>query len=200
MSQGKSTGIKDPSQHFTSPFTWSKYHGKKSRYQQLFYKSGRKEYSYTNGIVGLPFRRKNASMTNLLKRQIYQLCLIGMTCFVIGLFLYDLGELGIDTLQMIFFCYILVFAGIIFCFKALEIWSSWLEDKSEDPDDERQRRNIYPLTFYIQAGTMTLIVVFLFVWTMARSEPDAQGQLMTIFGLIVVAASLFLGHLSSYLV
>ena len=138
-------------------------------------------------------------MTNLLKRQIYQFCLMGMTCFVIGLFLYDVGELGIDTLQMIFFCYILVFAGVIFCFKALETWCSWLEDKSEDTDDERQRRNIYPLTFYIQAGTMALIVVFLFVWTMARSEPDAQGQLMTIFGLIVVAASLFLGHLSSYL-
>ncbi len=96
-------------------------------------------------------------MTNKLKRQIYQFCLVGITCLVIGLFLYDVGELGIDTLQMIFFCYIFVFAGTIFCFKALETWCSWLEDRSEDRDDERQRRNIYPLTFYIQAGTMTLI-------------------------------------------
>ncbi len=138
-------------------------------------------------------------MTNKLKRQIYQFCLVGMTCLVLGLFLYDMGELGINTLQLIFLCYIFVFAGTIFCFKALETWCSWLEDKSEDTDDERRRRNIYPLTFYIQAGAMTLMVAFLFVWTITRSEPDAQEQLMTIFGLLVVGACLLLGHLSSYL-
>jgi hypothetical protein len=100
---------------------------------------------------------------------------------------------------MIFFCYVFVSVGVVFCFKALDTWCLWLEDQSEDTDDERERRNIYPLTFYVQAGTVTMIAIFLLVWAMTRDQPNAQEELLIIFGLMVAAGSLILGQLSSYL-
>ncbi len=138
-------------------------------------------------------------MTNKFKRRIYRFSLIGTTCILIGLFLYDLQHLDIVTMQLDFLCYILIFAGIISGFKALETWSSWIEDESEDTDEEEYARNSYPSTFYIEAGIIALIAVLLLAWPVTRRQPDSQEQLVTIFSLLVAGICVLLGHLSSYL-
>ena len=144
-------------------------------------------------------RRKKKHMTNTFKRRLYRLSLAGATCFLFGLLVYDLGDLGVDTLQLYWVCYFLVIAGIILCFKTLQVWSVWEEDKSEDPDEERHVRDSLPVIFYVEAAAMSLVAVFLLVWTMLASEPDSQGYLVFTLGLLVIGGCVLMGHLSSNL-
>jgi len=138
-------------------------------------------------------------MTNTFKRRLYRLSLASATCFLSGLLLYDLRELGVATLQLYWFCYFLVFAGIILCFKTLETWSYWEQDKSEDTDEDQYMRNSLPTLFYIEAAFTALVAVFLLTWTMASSQPDSQAYLVFILGLLVAGGCILMGRLSNNL-
>ena len=137
-------------------------------------------------------------MTNTFKRRIYRLCLISATCFLGAFFLYDLGDVGIATDQLYLPCYVLLFIGILFAFKALDIWSSWNEDNSEDTDEVgRSRRNAYPITFYIEATLVFLTLLFLLVFTLIRSQPNIEDSIVLSLALFVAGGCMSMGRLSS---
>jgi hypothetical protein len=138
-------------------------------------------------------------MTNTFKRRIYRLSLASATCFLLGILLYGVADIGTSTLQFYWYSYMLTFMGVILSFKALETWSDWLEDNSEDANEERLRRNPYPFTFYLEAAALMLVTVFLLVWAMVRNWPTAQEELFLIWSLFVAGGCVFLGHLSSSL-
>jgi len=138
-------------------------------------------------------------MTNTFKRRIYRLGLLSASSFMIGLLLYDLEDAGIDSSGLIFPCSVLLFVGTLFGFKTLETWSSWDEDNSEDTDVAQNRRNAYPITYYIEAAFITLTVVFLLAFTIIRSQPTIQEGAVLTFALIVAGACLCMGYLSSSL-
>jgi hypothetical protein len=79
-------------------------------------------------------------MTNTFKRRIYRLSLASATCFLLWILLYGVADIGTSTLQFYWYSYMLTFMGVILSFKALETWSDWLEDNSEDANEERLRR------------------------------------------------------------
>jgi hypothetical protein len=136
-------------------------------------------------------------MTNRFKQRIYRLCIASTTFFLAGFFLYDLGDMGIVANRLYFPCYVLLFAGILFGFKALDIWSSWNEDNSEDTDIERNGSNAYPITFYTEAGLVALSVIFLLAFTIIRSGPTIEEEGVLSLALFVAGACACLGHLSS---
>lgn len=137
-------------------------------------------------------------MTNTFKRRIYRLCLISAMCFFTSFFLYDLGDTGIETNQLYFPCYALLFIGILFAFKALDVWSSWNEDNSEDTDVVGQnRRNAYPITFYIEATLVSLTILFLLVFTFIRSQPNIEESMVLSLALFVAGGCMGMGRLSS---
>ena len=138
-------------------------------------------------------------MTNIFKQRIYRLCIVSATSFLAAFLLYDLGDVGITRDRFYLPCYILLFAGTLFGFKALDIWSSWNEDNSEDTDIGRSGSNAYPITFYIEAALVTLCVIFLLVFTIFRSQPTIEEEGILALALFVAAACACLGHLSSSL-
>lgn len=139
-------------------------------------------------------------MTNTFKRRIYRLVLASATCFLLGLLAYDGSDLGIASTQLDWVCYLFVFMSIVMFFKALDTWSSWEEDQSEDTDeDEQKRSNPYPITFYVESIVITLIAVFLLIWSMIRNQPTAQETIVFIWSLFIAGACMLTGRLSSYL-
>src|SRR5947209_1989663 len=138
-------------------------------------------------------------MTNTFKRRIYRLSIVSTTCFLAAFLLYDLGDVGIATNQLFWPCYILLFAGTLFAFKALDIWSSWNEDNSEDTNIGQIASNAYPVTFYTEAALVTLSVVFLLVFTIIRSWPTIEEDSILALALFVAGVCMCLGGLSSSL-
>ena len=138
-------------------------------------------------------------MTNTFKRRIYRLGLLSASSFMIGLLLYDLEDAGIDSSGLIFPCSVLLFVGTLFGFKTLETWSSWDEDNSEDTDVAQNRRNAYPITYYIEAAFITLTVVFLLAFTIIRSHPTIEEEGILALALFVAGACMCLARLSSSL-
>jgi hypothetical protein len=138
-------------------------------------------------------------MTNTFKRRVYRLSLASTTCFLIGILVYDLGDIGIVSSQVYSFCYIIVSLGIIMSFKTLDTWSSWNEDNSIDSDDKRYRRNPYPLSFYVEAAATILIIVFLLARALARNWPTSEEDLIFMWGLIVAGGCVLMASLSSSL-
>ena len=138
-------------------------------------------------------------MTNTFKRRIYRLSTVSATCFLAAFLLYDIEDVGIDTNQLILPCFILLFLGTLFAFKALDIWSSWNEDNSEDTNIEQNGSNAYPITFYTEAALVTLSVVFLLAFTIIRSEPTIEEDSILALALFVAGVCMCLGRLSSSL-
>ena len=138
-------------------------------------------------------------MTNTFKRRIYRLSMVSATCFLAAFFLYDMGDVGIATNQLFLPCFILLFVGILFAFKALDIWSSWNEDNSEDTNIGQNGTNAYPITFYTEGALVTLSAVLLLAFTIIRSEPTIEEDSILALALFVAGACIFLGGLSSSL-
>ncbi len=138
-------------------------------------------------------------MTNTFKRRIYRLSVVSATCFLAAFLLYDMGDVGIATNRLFLPCFILLFVGTLFAFKALDIWSSWNEDNSEDTNIGQNGSNAYPITFYTEAALVTLSVVFLLVFTIIRSKPTIEEDSILALALFVAGACMCLGGLSSSL-
>ena len=136
-------------------------------------------------------------MTNTFKRRIYLWCAISAASFLAAFLLYGLEIDGIATELLIFPCAVLWIGGLLLGFKALEIWSSWYEDTSEDTNMGSNRSNLYPITFYGEAAVGILTVAFLIVFTMIRNRPTLSEDTVFFFALGVAGACTGLGHLSN---
>src|SRR2546423_5669071 len=136
-------------------------------------------------------------MTNTFKRCIYRLSIVSATCFLAAFLLYDLEDVGIATNQLFLPCFILLFLGTLFAFKALDIWGSWNEDNSEDTNIEQNGSNAYPITFYTEAALVTLSAVLLLVFTIIRSEPTIEEDSILALALFVAGVCMCLGRLFS---
>jgi hypothetical protein len=110
-----------------------------------------------------------------------------------------MGDVGIATNRLFLPCFILLFVGILFAFKALDIWSSWNEDNSEDTNVGQNGSNAYPITFYTEAVLVTLSVVFLLSFTIIRSHPTIEEEGILALALFVAGACMGLARLSSSL-
>ena len=138
-------------------------------------------------------------MTNIFKQRIYRLCIASATSFLAAFLLYDVGDVGIATERLYFPCYVFLFTGTLFAFKALDTWSSWDEDKSEDTDIGQNGSKAYPIAFYTEAALVTLTIIFLLAFTIIRSRPTIEEQGVLAIALFVAAACACLARLSSSL-
>jgi len=86
--------------------------------------------------------------------------------------------------------------GILLGFKALEIWSGWLEDASEDSNMGLNGSNLYPITFYLEATLGILIVVFLLVFTIIRNRPTIAESTVLFVALVLAGACTGMGLIS----
>ena len=135
-------------------------------------------------------------MTNTFKRRIFRWCVVSAASFLAAFLLYDLQDVGIDTELLIFPCAMLWMGGILLGFKALEIWSGWLEDASEDSNMGLNRSNLYPITFYVEATLGILIVVFLLVFTIIRNRPTIAESTVLFVALVLAGACTGMGLIS----
>ena len=136
-------------------------------------------------------------MTNKFKQRIYRYCLVSASSFLASFLVYDLGDVGLAADHIYLPCYILLFVGTLFAFKALDTWSGWLEDNSEETNIGQLGRKAYPITFYTEAALVTLSVIFLLVFTIIRSRPTIEEEGVLSVALFVAGACACLGHLSS---
>ncbi len=119
--------------------------------------------------------------------------------FLAAFLLYDLQDVGIASDQLILPCAILSMAGILLAFKALEVWSGWQDDTSEDLNVSLNRSNLYPVTFYTEATLGLLIVIFLLVFTLIRNWPTVAEDNVLLVALALTAACFGMGQLSQWL-
>ncbi len=138
-------------------------------------------------------------MTNTFKRRIYRWCVMSAASFLAAFLLYDLQDAGIASDLLIFPCAVLSMAGIILAFKALEVWSGWQDDTSEDSNTGFNKSNLYPITFYTEATLGLLIVVFLLVFTVIRNWPTVAEDNVLFVALALTAACFGMGQLSRWL-
>lgn len=138
-------------------------------------------------------------MTKTFKRRIYLWCAASAASFLAGLLLYGLEDADIATELLIFPCALLWMGGILLGFKALEIWSGWYEDTSEDTNVGSSRGTLYPITFYSEAAVGILTVVFLLVFTISRNRPTLSEDTVLFFALGVAGACTGMGYLSGSL-
>lgn len=138
-------------------------------------------------------------MTNTFKRRIYRWCIISAACFLAAFLLYDLEDAGIATELLIFPCALLWMGGLLLSFKALETWSGWHEDTSEDLNVGLHRSNLYPITFCSEAALGFLIVVFLLVFAISRNQPTIAEGTVTFVALVVAGACAGMGLYSRHL-
>jgi hypothetical protein len=143
-------------------------------------------------------KQKN-EMTNTFKRRIYRWCIISAASFLAAFLLYDLEEAGIATNRLIFPCAMLWMTGILLSFKALEVWSGWQEDTSEDTNVGLNKIKLYPITFYTEAILGMLIIVFLLVYAITRNKPSIAEGTVSFVALALTAACIGMGHLSRHL-
>ncbi len=136
-------------------------------------------------------------MTQHARRRLYLLGLASVTSFLIAILLYDLLDIGIDTDALYFPCSILMFAGCILCFKALETWSFPDEYAGKETDEEQAMSKYYAIPFYLVGGAMALGAGFLLIWAIARNVPTVQESAIIIFGLFVAGICIFIGRLSA---
>jgi hypothetical protein len=135
-------------------------------------------------------------MTNIFKQRIYRLCIASATFFLAGFLIYAIGDMGLVAQPLYFPCYVFIFAGIVFGFKALDVWSGWLEDSSEDTGI-RRGSNAYPITFYTEAVLVTLSIICLLAFTIMRSGPTIEEEGVLGLALFVAAACMCMARLSS---
>ena len=135
-------------------------------------------------------------MTNTFKRRIFRWCVVSAASFLAAFLLYDLEDAGIATEVLIFPCAMLWMGGILLGFKALEIWSGWLEESSEDANVGLNRSNLYPITFYLEATFGILIVVFMLVFTVIRNRPTIAESTVLFVVLVLIGACTGMGRIS----
>ena len=135
-------------------------------------------------------------MTNTFKRRIFRWCIFSAASFLAAFILYDLEDAGIATELLIFPCSMLWIGGILLGFKALEIWSGWLEDASEDSNMGLNGSNLYPITFYLEATLGILIVVYLLVFTIIRNRPTIAESTVLFVALVLAGACTGMGLIS----
>ncbi len=138
-------------------------------------------------------------MTNTFKRRLFRWCILGAASFLAAFLLYDLQDAGIATDLLILPCAILSMGGILLAFKALEVWSSWQEDTSEDSNVGLNRSNLYPITFYTEATLGLLIVIFLLVLTLIRNRLTIEEDNVLFVALALTASCVGMGRLSRWL-
>ena len=138
-------------------------------------------------------------MTNTFKRRVYRYCVISAASFFVAFLLYDLGDVGVATELLIFPCTVLWLIGLIMGFTALDTWSGWYKDTSEDKNIDQNKSNAYPITFYTEASLVTTTVVFLFIFTIIRNQPTISEGTVLAVALSVAGACISMGHLSSRL-
>jgi hypothetical protein len=138
-------------------------------------------------------------MTNTFKKSIYRWCIVSAASFLAAFLLYDLEDAGIATEQLVLPCAILLIAGVLLSFKALEVWSGWRDDTSEDLDVALTQSNPYPITFYSEATLAFLIVVFLLVFALIRNQPTIAEGTVSFVVLVVAGACTGMGLYSSHL-
>jgi len=136
-------------------------------------------------------------MTNTFKRRVCRLILLSVTCLLFGILLSDLEDIGITNFQLDLASFILLFAGIIIAFKALETWSFWNEGNSEDKNENQRTRNPYPIAFYTEAVITILITFSPLVFILVRKKPNQQEFLISVFSLFVAGACVLMGRLST---
>lgn len=138
-------------------------------------------------------------MTNTLKRRVYLYCVLSIISFLGAFLAYDLLDIGIFTNRLFFPCAMLWTAGALLAFKAIDTWSGWETDTSEDIEVGRSRINPYPITFSVMAILMMLMVVFLFVSALIRNQPTMNETCILAFGLLGAEICICLNRLSSHL-
>lgn len=136
-------------------------------------------------------------MSNALKRHSYLYCALSTLSFLGAFLLYELLDLGIFTDRLFFPCAVLWTTGALLAFKAIDVWSGWETDTSEDSDV--RRLNPYPTTFSIMAILMMAMVVFLFVSIIIKHQPTVNETCVLAFGLVAAEICICLNRLSSRL-
>src|SRR5260221_12703690 len=136
-------------------------------------------------------------MTNTFKRRVCRLSLLSVTCLLFGILLSDLEDIGITNFQLDLASFILLFAGIIIAFKALETWSFWNEDNSEDKNENQRTRNPYPVACYKEAAITILITFSLLVFILLRKKLYHHEFLISFFSLFVAFSCILIGRLST---
>ena len=84
-------------------------------------------------------------MTDSAQRRFYRLNIAGATCFLMGVLLSQSGGIGVANFQLYLAC-ILVFAGLVLCFKAFDT-ILYTEDRVEytyedDIEDEKSEEDV----------------------------------------------------------
>ena len=136
-------------------------------------------------------------MTNALKRRVYLYCVLSIISFLGAFLTYDLLDIGFFTNRLFFPCSVLWTAGALLAFKAMDTWSGWETDTSEDTDISRF--NPYPTMFSVMAILMMVMVVFLFVFAVIRNRPTMNETCILAFGLIGAEICIILNRLSTRL-
>ncbi len=144
-------------------------------------------------------RQREKHMTNALKRRVYLYCVFSIVSFLAAFLVYDLLDIGIFTNRLFFPCAMLWTTGALFAFKAVDTWSGWETDTSEDTEAILSRINPYPTVFSITAILMMLMVVFLFVSAVIRNQPTMNETCILAFGLVGAEICILLNRLSSRL-
>ncbi len=135
-------------------------------------------------------------MSNTFKRRICRLSFLSVTCFLLGILLDDMNSVvGIQDATITLYSYILLFAGVLLAFKALDTWSAWDEDESVDTDTAK--KNNYPLVFYTEASILVFISLFLLAITYARNMLNVEEATMFGFSMIIAGISWCIGRLST---
>jgi peptidoglycan/LPS O-acetylase OafA/YrhL len=140
--------------------------------------------------------REDDGVTRPFRRRLYRYALASLTCWLMGILAFDIEDVGIDPVQFSWTSYLLTFSGVVLAFKTLDIWSSWLEDSSEEQDEDRPSRNLYPLLFTLEGGAVLLLAIFLLLVAIARDWPTGQEGLICAWSLIVAGGCLLTSRLS----
>lgn len=144
-------------------------------------------------------KRKEAGVTLVFRRRLYRYVLASLTCWLMGILAFDIEDVGIDPVQFAWVSYLLTFSGVVLAFKALDVWSSWLEDTSEELEEDQSPRNPYPLIFTLEAGTVLLLAIVLLFSAITRNWPTGQEGLICVWSLIVAGGCLLTSRLSENL-
>jgi hypothetical protein len=136
-------------------------------------------------------------MTYHAKRRLYLFSLASAICFLLAILLYDLIVIGIATFAIYVPCAILMYAGCVLCFYALETWAFPDDYAGKDTNEEQVISNHYAITFYIVAAAMTLAAGFLLAWTVARNLPTILGSGIIAFALLIAGSCVLIGRQST---
>jgi hypothetical protein len=137
-------------------------------------------------------------MTLDAQRRFYRLSIATATSLLFSILMYDMNSIGMSLVFKYLF-YILLFVALLLCFKAFETWSFPNDYAGKLPEEEQQHIGVqYRNTFFLEAFIMTVLAVFTFVWTNVSNQLSNEGNVTSVFCLLVaVGCVLFARSLSS---